>query len=61
MSTRSTIWFNEEGLHLYYELADDPTTVCLEVSRGPFLMIIELPPEMVKAIAALPSQSSNPA
>lgn len=55
MSTRSSIFYQEEtdeqvGLHLYYEMIEEDSPVCLEVSSGPFQMIIKVPPKLLEAL-----------
>lgn len=52
MSTRSTIWYRaetaeESGIHLYHVLLDDE--VHLEVTRGPFCLVVALPQEFLDA------------
>jgi hypothetical protein len=59
MSTRSGIWYQDEtdthmGIHLFYEYALEGQPVCLEIMRGPFLLEITLPKELIKAIKGLP-------
>ena len=51
MSTKSTIWHGN-GLHLYFDHADG--FVYLSIVSGPFACVIELQPELLKAIMKSP-------
>lgn len=58
MSTRSTVWYQDEDeflphFHVYRELAEEGSPLCLEIDGGNgFVFIGEIPKELADAILA---------
>lgn len=47
MSTRSSVFYEDDGVHVYQELIELPDTVFyLEYCRGPFEINLRLPDEL---------------
>ena len=65
MSTRSTIWYQEEtpetiGLHLHREMMDDDSQPHLQITCGPFVCVVRLPNELIQKLA-IAAQRLEPA